>query len=263
MPKYLPEIIFISLVMIISLTGFWGLYFGEDAHANGYHHLHVISNFAWLILIAVQLIFIKNRKHKLHRKLGYAVFLVGPFIFSSLALLSVYSANRAAEAGTADSLVVQNVTVTIEVGLMIFLAFIFRRKVKVHGAFILSSALLFMGIALFFTLLTFVPAYKIEGPETFGNFGKAAAMATYISTALGGLMFLRDLKNGWPWLVAISFFYLNGFIDDWVRATENLQSLTNFIGGFRFHFVFIISFAAALMLLILAWRMAVRRTGRV
>ena len=252
--KRIAQFLFISLVLLISITGFWGLYFGEDAHANGYHHLHVFSNFLWLGLIALQLIFINNKKHKIHKRLGMAVFAVGPFIIASLTLLSVYSANRAAENGRVDDLAVQNVMVTLEVGLIILLAFLFRKKTNIHASLALSSALLFMGIALFFTLLTFVPQFRIEGPETFGRFGEAAATAVGICTVVGIIMFFTNRRSGWPWLLVISFFYLNEFLNAWITRTDNLQPLTNAVGGIQFHFAFIVSFLSFLILLTITWR---------
>jgi len=60
-------------------------------------------------------------------------------------------------------MIVQNVMVTLEVALLVFLAFALRRNRNVHGALLLSTALLFMGIAMFFTLISHVPGYR-AGP---------------------------------------------------------------------------------------------------
>lgn len=248
--------------MLVSVTGFWNLYFGADAHANGFHHLHVISSFLWLWLIAFQLLMIGRRKHNLHRKVGMAIFFAGPFIVASLALLTVYSASRSAAQGIGDELGVQNVMVTLEIGLIIFLAFLFKRKFKVHGELILASALMFLGIALFFSLLSFVPRYEIAGPETFSNFGDAAIMATYICTGIGILMFLRDFRNGWPWLMVIGFFYLNGFLSGWIRASDNLILLTNFVGGFNVYSAFAAVFLSFSLLLAAFWRRGYQLKGR-
>ena len=86
---------------------------------------------------------------------------VGPLLFASVALMSVHSAYKGLTSGQGDFLIVQNVMVTIETGFFILLAFIFKKQRKLHGAFLISTVILFMGIALFFTLISFVPQFKI------------------------------------------------------------------------------------------------------
>ncbi len=57
--------------------------------------------------------------------------------------------------GKADVLLVQNVLVTLEMALLVFLAFLLRQNRSVHGSLLMSTSLLFMGIALFFTLISY------------------------------------------------------------------------------------------------------------
>lgn len=254
MSKRIPDFTFIVFVLLISIAGFWDLYFGEDAHANGYHHLHVISSFTWLILIGVQLLLINRNNRIMHRRLGYSIFLMGPFVIASLMLLTVYSASRAEASNTIDPLAIQNVGVTLEVGIIILLAFIFKNKVKLHGAFILSSALMFMAIALFFSLLTFIPYFEITGPDSFENFGKASMTALVIISVIGLIMFFRDIKNGWPWLITLFFLYLNSVLTIWLDGSGGLQQLTDFVGVFSQPYTFVIAFFVFLILLILAWK---------
>ena len=124
--KYLPEYVLIFIVMLLTVTGFWNIYFKPDSRPNLYHHLHVITNFTWLFLLLYQLNLIGNKNYLVHRKIGLSILFVGPLLFASVALLSVHSAYKGVSSGQGDFLIVQNVTVTLETGLLILLAFIFR-----------------------------------------------------------------------------------------------------------------------------------------
>ena len=166
------------------------------------------TSLSWLFLLLYQLILIGKKQNANHRRLGLAILFFGPLLFATTALLSVHSAHKGIVSGEGDFLLVQNVMGTLELGLIILLAFIFRRKRKVHGAFLLSTGILFLGIALFFTLINAVPQFKIEGPETFYRFGTAATTARYICLAIGLLFFLKDTTNGWPMLLTSSFFFI-------------------------------------------------------
>lgn len=118
-----------------------------------------------------------------------------------------------------------------------------------HGAFILSTAILFMGIALFFTLLDFVPQFKIEGPETFYRFGTAAATGQLICLFIGLLFFLKDWRNGWPYLLAALSFIFNHFINILLIEYNLIQPLTEFVGSLNQLITFLGSFIVLLILL--------------
>ena len=199
--EYFFEHLFVAIVILLTVTGFWSVYFGTDANPKPHHHVHVITNFIWLSLLLFQLSLIGKNKHSTHKKVGLSVLIIGPLLVATTALLSVHSAHEGLVSGQGDFLIVQNVGVTLEFALMILMAFVVRKQRKLHGSFLLGTAMLFMGIALFFTLISFVPAFKIEGPETFYRFETAAAAGRYICLTVGLLFFLKDMKNGWPLLL--------------------------------------------------------------
>jgi TRAP-type uncharacterized transport system fused permease subunit len=111
-----------------------------------------------------------------------------------------------------------------------------------------------MGIALFFVLISFIPQFRIEGPETFYRFGTAAITSTLICSVVGVLFFLKDRRNGWPWLVIVSFFFINGLFNSMVAGSEAHKPLTEFVGSFEKTHAFIASFVGYLIMLSLAWR---------
>lgn len=252
--QYSLEIVFLLLVIALSLAGFSSLYLGDRAAPNAYHHLHVATSLGWLLLLLGQLLLVRRRRFDLHRTIGLSIFAAGPLLVASLALLTVHSAAKDAVAGRADFMVVQNVTVALEVALLVLLAFVLRRNRPVHGALLMGTALLFMGIALFFTLTSFVPGFRIEGPETFHRFAKAAEASAYAGGVVGLLFFLRNRRTGWPWLLAGSFFFLNGFLQMLVATSGNSKPLTLLVAAIGRAPAFGLGLAIFVALLWLAWR---------
>lgn len=250
MKKRIPEFFFLVAVILLSITGFWNIYFGVGAKPTWYHHLHAITVLTWLILLLIQLSLIDRKKFLSHRNLGLSVLIIGPLVVATVALLSVHSANRAVVSGQEDILIVANVMTTLELAFVISMAFILKERRKLHGAFLMSSALLFMGIALLFTLISFAPQFKIEGPETFYRFATAGATSRYSCAIVGLLFFLRDMRNGWPWLLIASFFFLNEFVNALVSTSNNIRPLTEFVGSLSEPLTFIGSFMVLFLLLI-------------
>lgn len=247
--QYFFEYLLIAATMLLTVSGFWEIYLGENAAPNPYHHLHVVTDFIWLFLLLYQLRLIGSKRYGDHRRVGLAVLFMGPLLFATTALLSVNSAYKGVVSGEGDFLIVQNVGVTLELGLLILLAFVLRKRRKLHGSLILSTAILFMGIALFFTLISFVPQYKIEGPETFYRFGEAAIAGQGICLLVGVVFFVKDFRNGWPFLLAGLFFLLNEWIRSSLATNKLIEPLTEFVGSMNQTFTFIGSFAALLALL--------------
>jgi len=180
---------------------------------------------------------------------------MAPLIVATVALLSVHSAEKAMMTGEADRLIVQNVMVTLELGLVILLAFGLRKNRKLHDAFLLSSALMFLVIALFFSLLSFVPQFKIEGPETFYRFGTAAATAGCVVAVIGAAFFFKNMRTGWPWLLVGSVFFVNEIINLLIRKSNGIQPLTQFVGSINQSAMFIATFIGFFALLSIAWQL--------
>ena len=251
--KYIFEYSLVLIVIVLSIAGFWDIYFGVNAKPTPYQNLHVITNLTWLFLLLFQLSLIGRKKYSSHRKIGLAILFFGPFLFATVALLSVHSAHKGVVSGEGDILIVQNVMGTVELGFILLMAFILKKRRKLHGAFLLSTAVLFMGIALFFTLLSFVPQFKIEGPETFYRFETAATTARYICLLTGLLFFLKDRRNGWPLLLAGSFLTINHYINTLLIKQNLIQPLTEFVGSFNQLITFLGSFYSSFSFIDFDW----------
>lgn len=245
--------VFLIIVILMSITGFWNIYFGPEADPTFYQNLHVVTTFIWLGLLLTQLIYIESRRNSLHRRLGKSIFIVGPILIATLVLLSVHSASKSAARGEADMLVIQNVFPALEVAILILLGFLFRKNRMLHGHFLMSTSLLFFGIALFFTLISFIPGYKIEGPETFYRFETAGITATYISVAFGLLLFFAQIKSGWPWLLVCLLFFVNGYIGQLIEEADKMVSLTAFIGSINEYAAFLVTLLIVFAVLTLSF----------
>lgn len=248
--KYIFEYLFLLTVMFLSIAGFWNIYFGTDASPTSYHNLHIITVFVWLFLLTFQLSLIGNKQFLDHKKVGLSILFFGPLLVASTALLSVHSAYKGVVSGQGDVLIVQNVMGTLELAFIILMAFIVKKRRILHGAFLLSTALFFMGIALFFALIGFVPQFKIEGPETFYRFATAAATVRYVCLFIGFLFFLKDRRNYWAILLTGSFFTLNDIINTLLIKYDLIQPLTEFVGSLNEPITFLGSFTVLLILLI-------------
>lgn len=244
--RYFFEYLLIAVVMLISVLGFWDIYFGADADPQPHHHLHVATAFLWMCLLLFQLTLIGRGSYETHRKVGLAVMFAGPLLVATTAMLSVHSAHRGLISGKGDFLIIQNVMGTVELGLLIFVAFVLKKRRKLHGSFLLSTTILFMGIALFFALISFVPQFKIEGPETFYRFQTAAMTGQAICLSAGFLFFVKDFRNGWPFLLAALCFVLNELMRSSLTRFDLIDPLTEFVGSMSQPLTFIGSFALLL-----------------
>ncbi len=224
--RHTPELVFVVLVLVTSVIGFSSLWRDAEAGITGYQALHIVTSLAWLLLLLGQLVLVRARRFDRHRAIGQAITVVGPVLIASVSLLTVHSAARALATGEEDALVVQNVTFTLDLALLVVLAFVLRRNRNVHGALMMSTALIFLVIAIFFTLISYIPGFRIEGPETFGRFATSAQTSALVGSVIGLLFFLRNLRTGWPWLLTGAFFQLNGYLQMSLAQSGRTQQLT-------------------------------------
>ena len=229
--SYTLESAFLVVVLTVSVTGFSSLFPSGSPALTGYHVLHMVTSMAWLLLLLAQLLCLRQRRAARHRTIGTGILAAGPMLITSVSLLTAHSAAKEAAVGAVDRLVVQNVTFTLELSLLLLLAGRFRHDRSVHGALLLSTALMFLVIALFFTLISYVPGYRVDGPETVGRFAASAQVSAMIGSAVGILFFLRQGRKGWPWLLTSVFFILDGYLQVAVERAGHTKALTMAVGS--------------------------------
>lgn len=253
------EFAFLLAVLLLGVAGFSGLYLGDHAGPDGFQNLHVATSIGWLALLTTQWWVIRRRHAGLHRTIGSAVHAAAPVLVGTLVMLTVHSASKAAAVGRADPMVMQNVTVALEVALLLFLAILLRRQREVHGALMLGTALLFMGIALVFTLIGYVPWFQGGGPAGAPRFGEAAGVATGVVGLLGVAFHLADRRTGWPWLLAGSFFVVNALLQFALASAGATEALTMMVSSIDRAPAFALGTLAFAIALLLARRVTLVR----
>ena len=236
---YAAELLLVLFTMVVGVLGFWTIYVGPGADPQPHHHLHVATTFGWMALLIAQISLLARGKRASHRRLGIAVLIAGPLLVASAALLTVHSARRALASGEEDILLAQNITGTLWLGLILFLAFALKKRRKVHGALLTSTLITFLGPALFFSLIAFAPPFRIEGPETFYRFQTAGMTGLAIILLIVAVLFAKDRRNNWPYLLAAASYLIGeggkamlgslGLIDPVTRAVATPSEAAAFI----------------------------------
>ncbi len=249
--KYRFEYLLILGAMVFSITGFWNIFFGPEARPSAYHFFHVITVFVWLILLLGQLTLVGKKYFLSHKTAGLSILFFGPLLVATTAVMTIHSANKGVVSGRGDPLFVQNVMGTFEFAVLILLAFAFKKRRALHGAFLLSTVLAFTGVAIFFSLLAFVPQFKIEGPETFYRFAYAAITGLVIRLIIGILFFLKDRRNNWPLLLTGIMPASSFLIGAILESGELILPATAYVGSLNELIIFGGSFMIMLVLLLL------------
>ncbi len=247
--RYRLEFVFLLAVFVMSILGFWDIYFAPDATPQMHHHLHLLTVFAWLGLLASQLSQIARGAYQRHRKTGKMVLVIAPILVGTTAMLTVHSAQKGVASGEGDFLIIQNVMGTFWLALFIILAFAFRRRRLLHGAFLMSTAIIFMGVALFFVLISFAPPFRIEGPETFYRFQTAAMTGQLICLGAGLVLWLKSWRSNWPYVLAALSFLANEAIKGSLAAQELIDPLTLSVASLHRPVAFLVSFIFMLVVL--------------
>ncbi|RIA09193.1 hypothetical protein OE09_1022 [Flavobacteriaceae bacterium MAR_2010_72] len=233
--KYIFEYLLILTTILLTVSGFWNIFFKADAKPNLYQIFHAIVNFSWLFLMLYQLSLIGNKQGIKHKRVGLSILFFGPLFFAQAVLLAIHSAHKGLVSGEGDFMIVQNTLAPIELGLIILLAFILKKRRKIHAAFLLGTVVLMLGISIFFLMLA-------VAPELIGY-------GMYITLFVGILFFLKDRRNGWPILVSSSFFIINDFIYLILNEYNLIEPLTTFVGSLNQLITFFVSFMVLLSLL--------------
>jgi hypothetical protein len=79
-------------LLILVVAGFWPTYFSKffdgSANFNTYFHLHAITAALWIVMLFIQPLLIRLRQLKWHRLVGKASYILVPFLFISIVLLT-------------------------------------------------------------------------------------------------------------------------------------------------------------------------------
>jgi len=176
---------FMLLLIPLAFLGFYKTYFNQvpnfEENITPFVHLHAFIATLWILLLIVQPILIRNRKFKLHRKLGKISYIIFPLLILSFIprMIHVFHSEQPLNLffPLADSILLV---------LFYSLAIYNKKTTPRHMRFMIGAATVFLG-----------PTIGRIGPLILGLSGKLTQNLQYaiIYLILIGLI-LMDRKNG-------------------------------------------------------------------
>lgn len=224
---------------LIALTGFafWSGYLSELRQAPLEFHLHGVTAFLWMVLVAAQSWTIHNGRRELHRNIGFASFGLFPFFLGSSLLIAVGMAKRFVDQASpfhieyAARLAPLDVVAVIGMAYFFFMALRWRRKVHLHARYMLLT-LVFLLNPIIGRVLTNIPPLQIDGPDQLHLFAQAVRVGNGLVIALLLVLYYSSAKHRGPFLeagalVAIQMllFETVGRWSVWEQAYPSLASV--------------------------------------
>jgi hypothetical protein len=223
--------------MGLTVWAFWSGYLSELGEAPLEFHLHGVTAFLWMVLVATQLWTIHTRRHALHRSVGLASFALFPFFLASSLLIAVGMAKRFVEQASpfhaeyAARLAPLDVVAVLGMAYFFFMALRWRRKVHLHARYMLAT-LVFLLNPVIGRVLTDIPPLKINGSDQLHLFADAVRVGNLAVLVFLLVLYRSSPKHGRPFieaggLVAIQMllFETLGRWPVWEEAYPGLASM--------------------------------------
>jgi hypothetical protein len=199
----------VGLLLLFPLTflAFWRGYFSDLSGAPLAFHVHGVTASLWLGLLALQSWTIGTRAVVLHRAAGLGVFLVLPlFTAGGLLVMQTMAGKFAAAADPFNGafgarLATVDLVAALAVPAMAMLALRHRRKMRLHGGYMLATVL-FLLSPIIGRALPYVPGFPMGGLAGRHPFEVAFHLAQIIAIAAALLLYLRAPRHGQPFLAA-------------------------------------------------------------
>lgn len=197
---------------LIALSGlaFWSGYLSQLDEAPFEFHLHGVTAFLWMVLLAAQSWTIHEKRRDLHRAIGFSSFGLFPFFLASSLLIAVGMAKRYVDETSpfhveyAARLAPLDVVSVIGMSYFFFMALKWRKNVYLHARYMLAT-LVFLINPVIGRLLTDIPPFKIEGDDQLYIFADAVRTGNVSVLVLLAMLYRSSGKNGRPFLEASVF----------------------------------------------------------
>jgi hypothetical protein len=201
--------LFIVALIAATVFAFWRTYFGMLSSAPAGFHVHGITATLWMLLVLAQSWTPHHRQMAVHRFLGKTTFVAGPlFAAGAMGVIHSMAVGTAAgdpfyalwgvKLGLLDALALAAVLYAIAMALC------HRRNMRLHGGYMLSTALPLVSPVLGRVFNRTVPGLTIRGPQDFAVFGGGVQLANLAAGLLALWLWRRDPTNGRPWAVALA-----------------------------------------------------------
>lgn len=220
----------------LTILAFWPSYFGKLGDAPVSHHLHGLTGSAWMLLLAAQSWTIHHGRRGLHRIAGLSAFVLAPLLIAGFALATHAGAVKAVAEHRfyvmfGQSLLTADLWLVFATTALMFLAFRHRRQVRLHSALMLGTLIGLLPPMLSRLFAGFLPGMTVRGPDTLYRFEYCLVTSMAVTTALALVLYLRNRRDGWPWLLAAAItgatygLYLTlGRTDAWAAIVSQIAN---------------------------------------
>jgi len=217
MPYRHAHLWLLALFPLIGIA-FWPGYLGQFGSAPFALHAHGMTAAAWLILLTAQSWSIHARRAKWHRTAGLATFVVlplfaaaGPLALQGMAFLWRDSADPFHSA-FGSRLVMADMVAGPSIVILVCYAFLHRRKVQIHSAAMLATALLVLPPVIG-RLLPALPGFPHGGWAGFAGFRAAFQLAEAITLVMALWLASRSpaARGGFGFVAVVTAMQMIGF----------------------------------------------------
>ena len=210
--------LFVGALIAATVFAFWRSYFGILSDAGAGFHAHGVTASLWMLLLLAQSYTPHRGQIPLHRALGRTTFVAMP-LFAAGSMGVVHSMAAGTAGGNPFYALWGARLAFIDLlafGLVLYavgMALRYRRNVRLHSGYMLSTALPLVSPVLGRVINQTVPGLLIRGPEDFPLFGWGVQLANLIAGIIALWLGRRDPRIGRPWAVALAgiFVQIIGF----------------------------------------------------
>lgn len=248
---------FLLALLGFALWAFWPGYLSKLPETSAAFHLHGVTGFLWMVLLAAQSFAIHTGRTGLHRTVGLSIFALFP-VFTAGGVLVVKTMAESTVAGNpfyqvyGARLAAIDFMSTVAIAGLVWAALRARRNTRLHAGYMLATAF-FLAMPTFSRLLTDYPPFQVEGPADFGKFALAVHATVAATTLFALALWLRDRRGNTPMLIIAGLVASESLLLEVVGRTDAWRSVFFAIGETPASLLVGVSWAAALLVMLAGW----------
>lgn len=132
--------IWLSVILVIVLAGFWPSYLAKPMQVPFRLHIHGITATLWFILLIIQPYLYSKKKVQLHRKLGMLSLILAGGVIASAILMIPHFYNGPFAAEVVRKIILFDVTNTAGFAISVCMAIVNSKNVQVHARWMVTTA---------------------------------------------------------------------------------------------------------------------------
>jgi len=203
---------YVGFVLLVIVTGFWASYFAPLRSPMPLaFHVHAVTASSWLLLLIAQSVVIHQRKNALHKVMGKASFALFPLLILGFTMIINVSADRfAARESEFIAYLGPSFGIGMTVAIAAYLTLFYqslrqRRNARLHAGYLLATPMILFESPFSRAMSQYFPWMNVIGSEGPRELLDTIVVSNVLVSAFALVLYLRDRRNGAPWLVAIGF----------------------------------------------------------